>query len=79
MPTRSRTEKLCWNNFLCSHIRDFMHAEIVRRIPIFFRLETRSPWVPRRQSLERAQAIRKPSKPPIKMPDANAVLGYPVM
>jgi hypothetical protein len=56
-----------------------MHADIVRRIPIFFGLEKRSPWVLRRQSLERAEATRKPSKPPIKMPDANAVLGYPVM
>jgi len=53
-----------------------MHAEIVHEIPIFPGLEKINPW---RQSLERAAAIRKPSKPPIKMPDANAVLGYPVM
>jgi hypothetical protein len=60
-------------------IRDFMYAEIVRKIPIFRGLETRSPWVLWRQSLERAEAIKKPSAAPIKIPEAKAVRGYPVM
>jgi len=33
----------------------------------------------RTQSLERADAIKNPSAAPINMPEAKAVLGYPVM
>ena len=77
MPTRSRMEKLCWNNFLCSQIFGILCTPKSCMESRFSPgLERINPW---RQSLERAAAIRKPSNPPIKMPDANAVLGYPVM
>jgi hypothetical protein len=59
-------------------IRDFMYAEIVRKIPISagWREESVGLW---RQSLERADAIKIPSAAPIRIPEAKAVRGYPVM